>query len=414
MVPFSYREGTLCAEEVPLRDIAQEVGTPFYAYAQSHLEANCRALRQAVPEARLLYAVKANSNIAILRTLLPLGVGLDVVSQGEIHRGLAAGAQGSQMIFSGVGKTPEEIRFAVAHHIAQINAESQEELHLLKDIGRTTDTPIPVGVRVNPHVAAGTHDKITTGRREDKFGIPSKDVVPLCQEMQTWKGVQFMGLAVHIGSQITSLSPFEKAFMCLRGLTEDLRQLGIAVPRLDLGGGLGIPMPDTPTPPSPEAYGALIRRCTQDLELEVCLAPGRFLAGPAGVLVASVVRRKQAGGRALLVVDAAMNDFLRHTLYGAHHEVRALTPQGPETLYDIVGPVCETGDVLAREVPLAATPLIAIMDTGAYGAVMASAYNSRLLPPEVMVKGNQWAVVRARPTYEDMLSQECLPPWLST
>ena len=418
---FTYKGGELCAEDVPLSRIAAQVGTPFYCYSSATLQRHFRAFKDALAglDATVCYAVKANGNVAVIRTLAALGAGADVVSEGELRRALAAGVPPSRIVFSGVGKTERELEFAVGQGIMQINVEFEAELEMLDRVARRAGRTVPIGLRVNPDIDANTHHKITTGKSENKFGVDWTRAQAVLARAHLMKGVTVAGVAVHIGSQITETEPFERAFTRLRELVTDLRGAGIPITRLDLGGGLGVPyVADTNTaPPSPAEYGEVVRRTVGDLGCALVFEPGRVLVANAGLLVAQVVLIKEGGGRTFIVCDAAMNDLIRPALYDAYHEVlpviepRVGAPRAPA---DVVGPVCETGDTFARDrplPPLAAGDLIAFATAGAYGAAMASMYNARPLVPEVLVKGDQFAIVRARPTYDEMLALERLPEW---
>lgn len=415
---FAYRKGVLHAEEVPLPRIAQSVGTPFYCYATATLERHYRVLAEALAglDARICYAVKANGNLAVIRTLAALGAGADVVSEGELRRALAAGVPPDRIVFSGVGKTEAELAFAVRCGIMQINVESVPELHMLDAAGRAAGRAIPFALRVNPDIDANTHHKITTGRSENKFGVEWTRAHQVLRAAQGMKGVEFAGLAVHIGSQLVELDPFRAAFTRLRDLVVMLRADGIPVRRLDLGGGLGVPYAGE-TPPSPAAYGAVVREVLGNLGCTLVFEPGRLLVANAGLLVSRVILVKQGAVRTFVVCDAAMNDLIRPAMYDAHHDILPVAepaPDAPRAPADVVGPVCETGDTFARQRMLpavAAGDLIAFATAGAYGAAMASMYNSRLLVPEVLVKGDRFAVVRERPGYDEMLALERLPEW---
>ena len=416
---FHYRDGTLHAEDIPLAAIAARVGTPFYCYSTATLERHYRAFAEALAgtDDRLCFAVKANPNLAVIRTLANLGAGADVVSEGELRRALAAGVPAGRIVFSGVGKTDEELALAVDLGLMQINVESEAELTAIDAIGRDRGRRVAVGIRVNPDVDANTHAKITTGRKENKFGIEWAMAHRVLRRAAAMPGIELAALAVHIGSQLTDLEPFRSAFLRLRDLVLMLRADGIALRRLDLGGGLGVPY-ERETPPSPADYVAVARETLGDLGLSFVLEPGRALVGNAGVLVSRVVVVKESATRTFVVCDAGMNDLLRPALYDAHHAILPVNepaPGGNLAPADVVGPVCETGDTFARErplPPLAAGDLIAFATAGAYGAAMASQYNSRPLVPEVLVRGATFAVVRERPSFEETIALERLPEWL--
>ncbi|MFA5580434.1 MAG: diaminopimelate decarboxylase [Paracoccaceae bacterium] len=418
---FLYRDGALFAEDVALADIAAAVGTPFYCYSTATLTRHYRLFQEALAgmDHLICFAMKANSNIAVLRVLADLGAGVDVVSMGEYLRAQAAGFPGDKIVFSGVGKTREEMRVALACGIRQFNVESEPELRALSAVAVDMGKIAPITVRVNPDVDAKTHAKIATGKSENKFGIPIARARAVYAEAASLPGIEVVGIDVHIGSQLTSLDPFEAAYTKVAELTEILRADGHDIRRLDLGGGLGIPYERSNTaPPLPIEYGEVIRRTVGHLGCEIEIEPGRLIAGNAGVMVSSVIYVKEGEGRDFLIVDAAMNDLVRPAMYEAHHDivpVIAPAPGTPVATYDVVGPVCETGDTFARQrdiVPLAEGDLVAFRSAGAYGAVMASEYNSRPLIPEVLVRGDQFAVIRARPSFDEMIKRDTIPEWL--
>jgi diaminopimelate decarboxylase len=419
---FEAREGELFCEEVPLAALAAAVGTPAYVYSTATLERHYRVFREALDAHPSLgapliaYAVKANSNLSVLRTLAALGAGADTVSEGEIRRALAAGAPPERIVFSGVGKTAAEIAFALRASVHQINVESEPELALISRLAREAGVRPAVALRVNPDVSAGGHAKISTGDSASKFGVSLAIAEALYARASADPALRIVGLACHIGSQITDLGPLEAAFARMRELVGHLRAAGLGVERLDLGGGLGVPYFNQPDPPGPDAFAAMAARAAGGLGLELAFEPGRVLAANAGVLIASVLHvNVRPDGRRFLVLDAAMNDLLRPAMYDAWHDLRPVRPRpGAPAPYDVVGPVCESGDTFARDrplPPLEAGDLVAFFTSGAYGAVMASEYNSRPLVPEVLVRGAEFAVVRARPTYDEMLAREPLAPW---
>jgi diaminopimelate decarboxylase len=418
---FRYRGGELHAEDVPLGEIATAVGTPVYVYSTATLTRHVRVLEEALAGLPHLicYALKANSNLAVVRLMASLGTGADVVSEGEYRRARAAGIPGERIVFSGVGKTPAEMRLALEGGIRQFNVESEPELRALSEVATAMGLRAPIALRVNPDVDARTHAKIATGKAENKFGIPIGRAPAVYAEAAALPGIEVVGVDVHIGSQLTELAPFEAAFVKVAELTEALRAEGHAIRRLDLGGGLGIPYRRAnEAPPLPFDYGSVIRRTVGHLGCEIEIEPGRLIAGNAGVLLARVLYVKQGEGRDFLILDAAMNDLIRPAMYDAWHDivpVREPEPGAPLDPVDVVGPVCETGDTFARNRPLPAlTPgaLVAFRSAGAYGAVMASEYNSRPLVPEVLVHGDHYAVVRQRPSFDDMLNRDTIPAWL--
>ncbi len=418
---FLYHKGTLHAEDVSLAEIAASVGTPFYCYSTATLTRHFRLFQEALsPLPHLVcFAIKSLSNVAVLKTLGDLGAGMDVVSAGEYLRAKAAGVPGERIVFSGVGKTHEEMRIALEGGVRQFNVESEPEMRALSEVAVSLGKIAPIAIRVNPDVDAKTHAKIATGKKENKFGIPITRAPEVYAEAARLPGLEVVGIDVHIGSQLTDLAPFEQAYQKVADLTRTLRAQGHAIRRLDLGGGLGIPYERANSaPPLPSEYGALIKRTLGDLGCEIEIEPGRLISGNAGVLVSRVIYVKSGEERDFLIVDAAMNDLVRPSMYDAHHDIVPVTEAAPATeahIYDVVGPVCETGDTFAKARPLAplkAGDLIAFRSAGAYGAVMASEYNSRLLVPEVLVKDDQYAIIRARPTYIEMLNRDSIPEWL--
>ena len=418
---FLYKNGILHAEDVALPAIAAEVGTPFYVYSTATLERHYKLFTEALsPLPHLVcFAIKSLSNVAVLKVLGDLGAGMDVVSGGEYRRAKAAGVPGRRIVFSGVGKTREEMRLALEGGIRQFNVESEPELRALSDVAASMGATAPIAIRVNPDVDAKTHEKIATGKKENKFGIPIARAREVYAEAARLPGIDVVGIDVHIGSQLTELEPFEQAFTKVAELTETLRADGHNIRRLDLGGGLGIPYTrSNEAPPLPLDYGAMVKRTVGHLGCEVEIEPGRLISGNAGLLVASVIYLKQGEGRDFLIVDAAMNDLARPSMYGAHHDIVPVTEPAPATEareFDVVGPVCETGDTFARHrplTPMAEGDLVAFRSAGAYGAVMASEYNTRPLIPEVLVKGDQFAVIRARPSFDEILKRDTIPAWM--
>jgi len=420
---FDMKDGVLHAEDVDLRTIAADVGTPFYCYSTATLvrHYNVFAAAFADQDALICYAMKANSNQAVLRTLARLGAGMDVVSEGELLRAQAAGVPGAKITFSGVGKTEREIALALDHDIMCFNVESEPELIQISRIASSRGQEARVAIRVNPDVDARTHKKISTGKSENKFGVPisrARDVYALATRLP---GVRATGVDMHIGSQITDLRPFDDAFALLADFVAELRSDGHPIDHVDLGGGLGIPYRDDENPDSyhPDRYAAVVRKHTNRLGCKLVFEPGRLLVGNAGVLVTQVIYVKHGEGRTFVIVDAAMNDLIRPTLYDAHHDILPvqMTRDAPLIVADVVGPVCETGDYFALARPMAQPSpgdLLAIMTAGAYGAVQAGTYNSRLLVPEVLVSGSNWSVVRPRPTYDELIGLDKIPSWLAS
>jgi diaminopimelate decarboxylase len=418
---FEYRHGAMHAEGVDLRKVASEVGTPFYCYSTATLERHYQVFADAFADtdALVCYAMKANSNQAVLKTLARLGAGMDIVSGGELRRALAAGVPGKRIVFSGIAKTREEMASGLDHRIMCFNVESEPELEALSEVAVSKGTRAPVSIRVNPDVDAMTHQKISTGRSENKFGIPIARAREIYARAAILPGIDVAGVDMHIGSQITDLQPYANATTLLAELARNLAADGHRLRHIDVGGGLGIPYcEDDEPPPDPLAYAAVIKRCTRNLGLKLVFEIGRMIAGNAGVLVTRVVYVKEGADKTFIIVDAAMNDLIRPTLYDAYHDIKPVLEAeiaGVCIVADIVGPVCETGDYLAlsREMPaVAAGDLLAVMTAGAYGAVQASSYNTRRLVPEVLVRGEDYALVRPRPSYEDVIGLDRLPAWL--
>jgi diaminopimelate decarboxylase len=422
MHPFVYRHGVLQAENVPLPDIASAVGTPFYCYSSAAVERRYEVFRAAFAGQKTLicYAVKANSNQAILTTLARLGAGMDVVSEGELRRARAAGVPGERIIFSGVGKTRDEMNLALDQNILCFNIESEPELEVLSSAASALGATASIAIRVNPDIDAHTHAKISTGKSANKFGVPISRAREVYDRARTLPGILVRGVDLHIGSQITDLQPFENAFALLASFVKTLRAEGHNIEHIDLGGGLGISYrADDNPPPSPEAYAQIVARHTRSLDCELFLEPGRLIVGNAGALIASVIFVKRGQGKSFVIVDAAMNDLLRPTLYDAHHHilpVRSPPRHAAGTIRaDVVGPVCESGDYLALDREIAEVEdgdLIAVMSAGAYGAVLSSTYNSRLLVPEVFVRDEEYAIIRPRRTFEELIALDTLPSWL--
>lgn len=419
---FATRDGVMHAEDVSLEAIAAEVGTPFYCYSTATLERHYDVFAAAFDgmDALVCYAMKANSNQAVLRTLARRGAGMDIVSEGELRRALAAGVPGARIVFSGVGKTRDEMAAALAARILCFNVESEPELEALSAVATELGVEAPISIRVNPDVDARTHAKISTGKFDNKFGIPISRAREVYARAAALPGLRVTGVDMHIGSQITDLAPFDNATALIAELARDLMAAGHPLHHIDLGGGLGVPYrEDVEPPPAPSVFADVIKRHTRDLGLTLLFEIGRMIAGNAGILVTRVVYVKQGEGKTFVVVDAAMNDLIRPTLYEAHHEIKPVRPpsaEAPRRVVDVVGPVCETGDYLAlgRTMPdVAAGDLLAVMTAGAYGAVQASTYNTRRLVPEVLVRGSDWAVVRPRETFEELIGRDRLPDWLA-
>ncbi|WP_420142072.1 diaminopimelate decarboxylase [Sphingomonas sp.] len=416
---FDLRDGVMHAEDVSLAAIAAEAGTPVYVYSTATIERHVRVFREALAgldEPLIAFAVKANPNRAVLATLAGLGLGADVVSGGELLRALAAGVPASKIVFSGVGKTAEEMELGLTEGIGQFNLESVQEAEMLSAVASRLGIAAPVAYRINPNVDAGTHSKISTGRADDKFGVAYDRALDAYARAAALPGLDVRGVAVHIGSQLTDLAPSRAAFARIGTLIADLRAAGHAIVTADLGGGLGVPYnPALPIPPSPADYGAMVREVTAGWNVRLIFEPGRVIVGNAGVLLARVIRVKEGTTHPFVVVDAGMNDLIRPSLYDAWHDIRAVAPSGARATANIVGPICETGDTFARARAMDAVEagdLVAFMTAGAYGATMANTYNSRGLTPEAMVKGEDWAIIRDRQPIEALIAADRLPAWL--
>ena len=420
---FHYSHGQLHAEDVAIRTIADSVGTPFYIYSSATLERHYEVLAHAFRDlnALICFAVKANSNQAVLATMARLGAGMDVVSEGELRRARAAGVPACKIIFAGVGKTRPEMAYALEEGIFGFNVESQAELLALSEVATSLGKTAKTAIRVNPDVDAKTHAKISTGKSENKFGIPFLTAPAIYDIARHLPGIHVAGIHMHIGSLITHLAPFRDAFRLMRDLALELRRDGHALEHLDIGGGLGIPYRGaSDMPPHPDDYAGAVKAALGDLKLKLVLEPGRMIVGNAGVLVTRVIYSKAGADRTFTITDAAMNDLIRPTLYDAHHEIWPVDEAKkrlPTVTQDVVGPVCETGDYLALErrlPPFGPGELMALMTAGAYGAVMSSAYNTRRLIPEVLVHGEKYAVVRPRPDYDQLIGLDRIPDWLAT
>jgi diaminopimelate decarboxylase len=418
---FEYHDGILYAENVPVPEIAKAVGTPFYIYSTATLERHYKVFAQAFSDvdSMVCYAMKANSNQAVLKTLGNLGAGIDVVSEGELRRALASGIPASRIMFSGVGKTPHEMDYALEAGIYCFNVESEPELEILNQRAVKAGKKAPVSFRINPDVDARTHAKISTGKKENKFGISWERARAVYARAAALPGIEANGIDMHIGSQITELQPFDDAFKLLRELVTTLRADGHEIHHVDIGGGLGIPYKDDNNPPPlPDAYAAIVKNQLRELNCKIVMEPGRLIVGNAGILVTEVLYVKDGGEKTFVIVDAAMNDLIRPTLYEAYHEIRPVVisaASAPRIKADVVGPVCETGDYLALDREMAmpkSGDLIAVSSAGAYGAVQAGTYNSRLLVPEVLVKGSDFHVIRPRRTYEELIALDSVPAWL--
>lgn len=421
---FNYRKKTdansqneleLFAEDVSLREIAKRFGTPCYVYSSTALRNRYQTFSGAVGNAMICYSVKANDNLAVLKTLAAEGAGADIVSGGELKRALAAGICVDKIVFSGVGKTADEIEQSIDVKIGQFNIESEDELELLAKIAIEKNVEAPIAIRINPDVEAKTHDKISTGRARDKFGIDISLAEKLYAKASMMNGISVLGLAMHIGSQLTSFLPFTMAFEVLEELCLRLRREGNQISRVDLGGGVGISY-EKGEQLDLQHYGLLVKNLQKKLDVDIILEPGRWMAGPTGLLLSEVIRIKQSGKMTFVILDMAMNDLLRPALYGAWHEVQAVTPNPKENiLAEIVGPICESGDIIAsnRSISkLVSGDLVAVRDTGAYGSVMSSGYNTRIPAAEVMVSGKQLCLIRKRQSYEDILNKDIIPDWV--
>ncbi|MBP1852169.1 diaminopimelate decarboxylase [Rhizobium halophytocola] len=419
---FEYRDGVLYAENVPVPEIAKVVGSPFYCYSTATLERHYKVFAKAFDgaDAMVCYAMKANSNQAVLKTLAKLGSGVDVVSEGELRRALAAGIPAERIMFSGVGKTVSEIDLALEVGIYCFNIESEPELDMLNARAEKAGRQAHVSFRINPDVDAKTHHKISTGKKGDKFGISFDRARTVYARAAELPGIKVTGIDMHIGSQITDLQPFEDAFRLLRGLVTNLREDGHTIDHVDVGGGLGIPYrEDNQPPPEPDAYGRIVKDQLSGLDCKIVTEPGRLIVGNAGILVTEVIYVKDGGEKTFVIVDAAMNDLIRPTLYEAYHEIKPVVisaANAPRIRADVVGPVCESGDYLAldREMTMPkAGDLLAVGSAGAYGAVQAGTYNTRRLVPEVLVNGSDFHVIRPRQSYEDLIGLDSIPDWLA-
>jgi diaminopimelate decarboxylase len=416
---FAYKDGVLHAEDVNLKELAEEVGTPFYCYSTATLERHYKVMDEAFKgsEHLICYSIKGNSNQAVVKTLANLGAGMDVVSEGELRRALAAGVPARKIVFSGVGKTAKEMALALREGIACFNVESEPELELLSEVAQRVGQRASVSIRVNPDVDAKTHVKITTGKADNKFGISYLRASEVYARAAALPNIDVVGVDMHIGSQITELAPFEQAFKLMATLVDKLKDEGHNICHLDLGGGLGVPYRgNNDVPPHPDEYAAMVKRTLGHLNLKYMLEPGRMIVGNAGIMVTRVIYMKENEGKHFVIQDGAMNDFIRPTLYDAYHEILSVDESRNEHSMeaDVVGPVCETGDYLAkgRRLPkVQAGDLLAVMTAGAYGAVQSGTYNSRPLIPEVLVKDGKWALVRERQTYEELIGLDQLAPW---
>ena len=418
---FAYQNGTLHAEDVDLIALADQVGTPTYVYSTATLVRHYRVFKEAFDglDTLVCYALKANSNQAVIKTLAKEGAGADVVSEGELRRALAAGIPGEKIVFSGVGKTRQEMEFALQNKILCFNVESAAELEALSQVASSMGVTAPVSFRINPDVDAGTHAKISTGKLENKFGIPYAEVHAIYARAKELPGVSAHGIDMHIGSQITSLEPFDKAFSRLSGLLAELRGAGHAIDHVDLGGGLGVPYHHAAeAPPLPLDYAQVVKKHSNGLGVKILFEPGRLIAANAGILLSRVLYLKESAGKTFVIVDAGMNDLIRPTLYEAHHDILPVSEAGasnPKALCDVVGPVCESGDFMAQNRTMAVPQpgdLVAVMSAGAYGAVQSCTYNTRPLVAEVLVNGDAHHVIRPRPSYDDLIGLDKIPDWL--
>ena len=415
---FNYHDGILHAENIAINRLATEVETPFYCYSHNTIERHYKILDNSIklPKKLICYALKANSNISVIKTLANLGAGADVVSEGEIKRALAAGIPAANIVFSGVGKSRAEMRFAIDVGVGHFNVESKEELQMLQEVAASLQTAVNIALRINPDVDAKTADKISTGRKEDKFGINISEAMPIFAQAKKHANVNLVGVSTHIGSQITSLQPFKDAFVKIIELAKQLRNDGFALEYIDLGGGLGVPYKIGEEVPNPQQYGQLVSEIAADMQdIKFIFEPGRMIMANAGVLVTKVLLVKKTAHRNFIVVDAAMNDLVRPAMYHAEHEIVSVEQQTGDThKFDIVGPVCETSDVFARNIELAEPQegdILVLRSAGAYGAVMSSEYNTRRLIAEIMVKDDDYAIIKKPATYEEIIKRDIIAKW---
>ncbi|MEM7619937.1 MAG: diaminopimelate decarboxylase [Pseudomonadota bacterium] len=417
---FDYKGSTLHAEGISIAELADDVGTPFYCYSNKTLTRHYTVFSEAFTgtDTLICYAIKANSNLAVVKTLADLGAGMDVVSEGELRRALAAKVNPKKIVFAGVGKTHDEMAYALKHGISSFNVESEPELFALNEVAQSLNVTARVALRINPDVDPKTHEKISTGKAENKFGIPFEAARDLYHRANNLNRLDVNGIHMHIGSQITDLSPFQDAFLLMRSLTLMLREDGFNITHLDLGGGLGVPYEDNrEDPPHPNEYAQIVKNTVGDLDCQLMFEPGRLIAANSGILVAKVIYVKRGANKTFTIVDAAMNDLIRPTLYSAYHEILPVDKrlsETPHSITDVVGPICETGDYLAQNRLLPSFKsgnLIAVMTAGAYGAVQSDTYNSRLLVPEVMVADSAYSIIRPRQTYDDLLALDNLAQW---